>query len=224
MLSFIVYRIIFLVPTYVYTKIHYGLEIKNREVVKRYIKENKRGFFIYHNHTQLIIDTFLPTYVGFNKKAYIVANPDNVSIKGMKTLNKMLGGLPIPGDKESTKNFLHALEYYINKGSAISIYPEAHIWPFYTKIRNFSSVSFKYPCKYDTAVFASTTTYKRVGKDKLKMVVYVDGPFYPDKNLSIKEAQNKLRDEVYAAMVERAKNSDIEAISYIKGKNNKIGE
>ncbi len=217
-MSFIVYRIIFMPPIYFYLKLRYGLEVKNREVIKKYIKENKRGFFIYHNHTQEIVDTFLPTRVGFHRKVYLIANPDNVSIKGMKTLNKLLGALPVPGDKESTKNFIEAIEHYINKGRVISIYPEAHIWPFYTKIRNFGSVSFKYPCKLDCAVFSSTTTYQKVGKNKVKMVLYVDGPFYPDKDVSIKEAQNKLRDEVYNKMVERAQNSNVEIIKYMEGK------
>lgn len=215
-MSFIVYRMIFMLPAYLHLKFHCGLEIKNREVIKKYIKENKRGFFIYHNHTQEVVDTFLPTRVAFPKKAYLIANPDNVSIKGMKLLNKLLGAIPVPGDKASTKNFMEAIEYYINKGKVISIYPEAHIWPFYTKIRNFGSVSFKYPCKLDCAVFSSTTTYQKVGKNKIKMVLYIDGPFYPDKNISIKEAQEKLRNEVYSTMVERAKNSNAEQIKYIK--------
>ena len=48
------------------------------------------------------------------------------------------------------------------------------------------------------------------------MVLYVDGPFYPEKNIPIREAQNKLRDLVYEKMVERAKNSDVEVVKYIK--------
>ena len=48
------------------------------------------------------------------------------------------------------------------------------------------------------------------------MVTYIDGPYYPDMELSLKERRAKLREEVYAKMCERAELSDIEVIKYIK--------
>jgi len=52
------------------------------------------------------------------------------------------------------------------------------------------------------------------------MVSYIDGPFYPDMSLNKKDAQNKLRDIVYEKMVERAKNSNVEVVKYIKNIDN----
>ena len=46
--------------------------------------------------------------------------------------------------------------------------------------------------------------------------MYVDGPFYPDMELPLKERQKKLRDQVYDAMCERAKLSDCDYIRYVK--------
>lgn len=212
--SFIVYRIIFLIPSYIYSKIKFGIKIENREVLKKHKKE---GYFIYLNHTQEIADTFFPTLVTFPKRIYIIAHPNNVSIKYMKTLNKMLGALPIPGDIKTSKNFLEAIEYYINKKNVIAIYPEAHVWPFYTGIRNFKEVSFKYPVKLHKPVFCCTTTYQKY-KNKLKLVIYVDGPFYADEKMNAKEAQEKLRNEIYNKMKERSQKSNIEVIKYIKKK------
>ena len=209
--AFIVYRIIMLIPTYICTKIKYGITFKNRSVIKKV----KTGFFLYGNHTQEIIDTFTPTYVSFPKRVYVITHPDNVSIKGMKLLNRLLGAIPIPGDIKSTKNFLDTIKYYIEKKKVITIYPEAHIWPFYTKIRPYKSVSFKYPVELDVPSYAMTTTYIKK-KNKVKMVVYVDGPFYPDKTLSKKEAQEKLRNEIYITMCERSKNNNVEVIKYEK--------
>ena len=48
------------------------------------------------------------------------------------------------------------------------------------------------------------------------MVTYIDGPFYPDQSLPVKEQKKLLRDQVYHTMVERAENSNMEMIQYIK--------
>ena len=49
------------------------------------------------------------------------------------------------------------------------------------------------------------------------MVIYVDGTFYPRKDLEdIKEQQEDLRNQVYNCMVERSKNSNFQYIEYIK--------
>jgi len=203
-----VYRVIFTLPAYIYTKLKFKYKVKNKKVLK---KEKSKGIFLYGNHTQEIVDTFIPSLVTFPKRVYVVAHPDNVSIKGMKTLNKMLGAIPIPGDIESSRNFLAAIAKRIKKKNVIMIYPEAHVWPYYTKIRNYPDTSFKYPVELDAPVYCLTTTYQ----DK-QMVVYADGPFYADKNLNKKQAQKDLRDRVYATQVERAKNNNVEIIKYTK--------
>lgn len=255
--AIILYRIIFSIPVYIHTKIKYKFEIVNKEALK---KEKKNGYFIYGNHTNEFIDPFFPTFITFPKRVYVIANADNVSIPGLKTAIRMLGALPVPDNIKASKNFFKAIKYYINKNRVIAIYPEAHVWPFYTKIRNYKSVSFKYPIELDKPVYSFTTTYQQfennkrkkdntgkkdnkydtiktnnkndevikneigpkeaLKRDKIKIVTYVDGPFYPDKTLNKKEAQEKLRNEVYEAMNNRSKNSNIEIIKYVKrGKN-----
>ena len=116
------------------------------------------------------------------------------------------------------KNFLEAVEKRIKQGHSITIFPEAHIWPYYTKIRPFKSVSFKYPIQLKTPSFCVTNTYQSYGKnnDKVKIVSYIDGPFFPDEGLTLKEQQENLRNKIYNQMVERSKNSNIEVIKYEK--------
>ena len=130
----------------------------------------------------------------------------------------MLGAIPVPGNKGAMKKFLDVIKERIDKNCSITIYPEAHIWPYYTGIRNFKSVSFKYPVKMNKPSFCVTNTYQKNG-EKVQMVSYVDGPFYPNKNINAKLAQEKLRDEIYNKMIERAKMSNIEVIKYIKKEN-----
>ena len=53
-------------------------------------------------------------------------------------------------------------------------------------------------------------------RKKPKIVIYVDGPFYPDRSLSEKEQQETLRNEIYNCMLERSKNSNFEYVKYVQ--------
>lgn len=78
-------------------------------------------------------------------------------------------------------------------------------------------MSFRYPIKQGVPAFCLTNTYqKRRYSKKPKMVTYIDGPFFPDETLSPKEKKKKLRDEIYNAMKNRAKSSNVCMIRYEK--------
>ena len=198
---------------YLYSKIKFRIKFIGKDKLKKYKKE---GYFIYANHTQPFADTFIPSLANFPKRNFLIVNPENVSMKGMQTLVEMLGAIPIPGNKEAMKNFLLYINYRINKNNSITIYPEAHIWPYYTKIRPFKSVSFKYPVRLDKPSFCITNTYQKRGKNKIKITSYIDGPFFKNTDLSPKDAQEDLRNRIYDKMVERSKNNNIEVIIYMK--------
>ena len=215
MCSYVIQNVISMPIKVGYSKIRFRLKIIGKEKFKL---SKKTGYFIYSNHTQAFQDTFLPSLANYPKRNFLIVNPENVSMGHSRTLVEMLGAIPIPDTKTAMKNFLNTIEKRIRRKSSITIYPEAHIWPYYTKIRPFKDVSFKYPAQLDVPIFCITNTYKAYGKnkDKIKMISYVDGPFYINKNLNIKERQKDLRDRVYEKMVERSKNSDVEYIKYIK--------
>lgn len=213
--SFLLQNVISVPIKVLYSKIKFKIQYMGKEKLKPY---KNQGYFIYANHTQPFADTFIPSNPIYPKRNFFIVNPANVSLRPFRTIVEMLGALPTPSNKITMKNFLDAIEKKINNNSAITIYPEAHIWPYYTKIRPFKSVSFKYPIQFEKPTFCMTNTYQSYGKnhDKIKIVTYIDGPFFPDKNLSIKEQKQDLRDKVYNTMVERSKNSNIEHIKYVK--------
>ena len=196
-----------------YSKIKFRIKYIGKEKIRKY---KKQGYFIYANHTQAFADTFIPSNPIYPKRNFFIVNPENVSMKHLETIVEMLGALPIPNNKSATKNFLEAVKQKVENGFAVTIYPEAHIWPYYTKIRPFKSVSFKYPVKLKKPAFCMTNTYQKTNNNKIKIVTYIDGPFYPDEGLKIKEATEQLRNEVYDTMIARSKNSNIEYIKYIK--------
>lgn len=213
--SYILQNFISMPIKYLYVKIKFRIKFVGK---KKFKQCRNTGYFIYANHTQPFADTFIPSLADYPKRNFFIVNPENVSIKGSETLIEMLGAIPVPGNKGAAEKFLKVINKKIESHSSITIYPEAHIWPYYTKIRPFKSVSFKYPAKMEVPAFCITNTYQKYGRkgDKVKIVSYVDGPFFIDKDLTIKEQQQKLRDEIYNCMVNRSKNSNIEVIKYLK--------
>jgi len=198
---------------FLYAKLKFRLQFVGREKLKSY---KNKGYFIYGNHTQPFADTFIPSLGNFPKRNFFIVNPENISMPGLGTLVEMLGAIPIPCDLGGMKNFIGSVEDKIKRNDSVTIYPEAHIWPYYTGIRPFKAVSFQYPVKLKCPVFALTNTYHRRGRDggKVKIITYIDGPFFADEALNPREARQKLRDQVYRCMEERSKSSDYEYIEY----------
>ncbi len=212
-LSFIVYRVIMKPFAYIYCKLKFNLK-----VVDNTTEKVNQGSFLYCNHTLLAGDAFIPNVVMFSKKVFVIVNPENIASKGTKNFILMNGAIPIPRSMKPFKNFLKAVEEHVLKGRIITVYPEAHIWPYYTKIRRFKSTSFKFPVKLNAPVFVSTTTFqKKKFGNKPRVTVYLEGPFYPDKDLSAKQAENQLCELTYKIMSENSKNSTYEHIIYKKG-------
>ena len=212
------YRIVATPLAYAYLKLSFHHKIVGKKVLKGY---KKTGYFMYGNHTQDIADAFIPTMVSMPKGVYVIVHPNNVSMPVLGKVTPSLGALPLPDDMKAYKNFIKAVERRCSEKNCIMIYPEAHIWPYYTKIRPFPDNSFAYPIKQGVPTFCFTNTYqKRRWSKKPKIVTYVDGPFYPDKALSTKEQKKDLRDKVYNCMCARSENSNVVMIEYIKKEDN----
>ena len=214
--SFVIYRMIAQPLVFVFVKVAHRQRFKNRKVLKT---ARKTGAFIYANHTNMLLDAFVPNIVKLRKRGYILVGPDTTSIPGLKNIVEMVGAIPLGQTLSENKEMLECINHRIAKNKGfITIYPEAHIWPYYTGIRDFKAGSFSYPCYTDTPVFAMTNCYQKklIGKHP-KVVTLVDGPFYPDKNLPMKERKEKLRKQCYDTMVKRAKeNSTYSYIVYEK--------
>lgn len=208
------YRIVATPLAFLYLKLYFGHRIVNKQVVAQ---AKKTGWFLYGNHTHFLADALVPTMISTPKDMYVIVHPNNVSMPFLGRITPSLGALPLPDDAGATKKFLQAVEIRIGEKHAVTIYPEAHIWPYYTKIRPFPDTSFRYPIQLKVPVFCFTNTYqKRRFRKTPRMVTYVDGPFYPDETLKGRKQREELRNRVYETMVTRAKNNTVELIQYIK--------
>lgn len=208
------YRTVAIPLARVYMKLHFSHKIRNKEVLR---EAGTGGFYLYGNHTHFLADALIPTLVNVPRETAVIVHPNNVSMPVLGKITPYLGALPLPDDRGAMKHFLEALTWHTDRGDCVMIYPEAHIWPFYTGIRPFPDTSFRYPVQQKLPVFCLTNTYQCRGKkDKPQIVTYLDGPFYPDQKLSAKLQKMQLRDQVYETMVQRAQNSDMEVIRYVK--------
>ena len=219
-ISFLIQNVFSVPIKFLYLKIKFHHQFIGREKLKDYQKKYPhQGVFLYANHTQPIADTMIPSMAIQPKRNFFIVNPENISMKGLRHLVELLGAIPVPGDIKSSKNFLNRIQDRVSKGYSISIYPEAHIWPYATWIRNYKSVSFRYPVKFDAPVFTITNTYQKY-HNKVRMVSYIDGPFYGKENLTLKEAEIDLRNQCFEVMRNRANHSNVEIIRYLpKDKN-----
>lgn len=212
----VVYYLIAFPIVWLISHIGYGLRIKNRRAVRKV----RGGYFLYANHTQMLTDAFAPSIISFPKRAHVVANPDAVSIKGIRQLVMMLGVIPLPASLKMMRPFRDAVEARYGQNRTVTIYPEAHIWPYYTGIRPFGAASFAYPVRLDAPCIAYVTTYRRrkIFKNARPLVtITLSDPFYPDPTLSEREAKQKLRDEIYDFMCAVAKSEDnYSYITYIR--------
>lgn len=187
----------------------------NRKVMKQ---AGKDGCFIVSNHTQVQSDSYIGPLATFPKKCFIISNPHVLSVRGMRLGIQAYGVIPLGSNLDEKKEFLHCVETRIREGKAVIVYPEAHVWPYYTKIRPFDYQAFCYISNLKKPMFVLTNCYqKRRFFKKPQIVTYADGPFYPREDLTRMEAAKELRDIAYETMCKRVReHTTCEYIKYIK--------
>ncbi len=214
--GFLFYWVIAKPILWVVGKVFFGIKVKGKKNLRGI---RHRGVFFYSNHTQILDGWAIQTYVATMKRTYIVANQDATSIPGIRHLVKMLGCLPVPLTHDESIKFQDAVDKLIKRRKAISIYPEAHIWPYCTHIRPFKDDSFVYPAELLAPVIATCVTYRRRKIFKNlppKITIHVSKPFYPNMNKSIPERKASLRKKVYEYMLDMScENENYEYIEYV---------
>jgi 1-acyl-sn-glycerol-3-phosphate acyltransferase len=209
--AFFIYRIIMTPIAFLYCYLKFGMKCVGLDKLKKY---RKTGYYLYGNHTQIPGDGFIPNVIAYPNKVYLIVNPDNVAAPGTRNIMMMLGCLPVPTEFGGFRNFLGAIEKRLDEGACVVIYPEAHIWPYYTGIRPFPSLSFRYPANDSRPVFTFTVTYRQSKHGHPRIVAFIDGPFKSDA-VTPREREKELRDMAFIAMCGRAKKDNYEFVKYV---------
>ncbi len=157
----------------------------------------------------------MPTTVAAPTRIYSIASPANLGIPFIGRVLPYAGALPTSPTISGTKELKEAIGTRVAQGHCIVVYPEAHVWEYYTGIRPFPSTSFSFPVNLGAPTYVMTTTYqKRKEGKRPRTTIYVDGPLYPDDSLPKREQRDALRDAVYEIMRNRSKESTYEYIQY----------
>ena len=213
--SAMLFRIFKLFGQY-YERGYWQAKFYGREKLK---KARGKGYVIYANHTNPFHDVFGPALAA-DRRIFTIISPVNLKIPGIGKVLPYIGGLPLGKTKEEKKSFNDAVDERLKQKKVLVIYPEAHVWPYATKVRKFPAGdrSFKYAVRNNLPIFTMTTTYhKRKDKkrgDLPRMDVYIDGPFWPDVNLGEDENRAKLAKEAYDSMVKYSKKNSYEYFQY----------
>ncbi len=214
LLRFLYYRVI-ATPIALF---HSKFILHNKYIGKKKLAAyKKQGFLVYSNHTQAIGDAFTPNALLFPKRVYVIVGKDNLALPVIGKRTAYLGALPLPDNLRAMRNFHSAVKERCREGGAIVIYPEAHVWPYYTGIRPFGDESLEFAFTTGAPVFTATRAYRSRGEGKKpRSEIYIDGPFFPAPELTKREARARLAEELMSTMRERAAISDCEYIKYIK--------
>lgn len=196
----------------------HGIRVKNRRNLKLL---KGKGAFIYSNHVSISdVFKFQAEVFFFGRRVNILGYSDSLSMPIVRNLTRALGYLPLPlkGDLKNQIALADSMEYYINKRQYVLIYPEAHIWPYYTKVRSFRDGSFNYPAKCNAPVVPVVTTWRKplIGKTP-RQTLYILKPIFPQEDKTITENKTYLHEETLKAMQEFADSvPQYEYIKYIK--------
>ena len=200
-----------------YTYVILGIRTKGKKNLK---EVKKTGAYLYANHVA-ISDVFkIQVLITPSKRTNIIGYSDSLSNKFLGKVVKMLGYIALPL-RNDPKNFIkmnEALSYYTKKKHQyVLIYPEAHIWPYYTEIRNFKPGSFRYPSNDNMPVVPIVTTFhKRKLSKKPRQIIRVGKPIFPKEGLSPLENISYLHEKTLKAMKELSNVDQYQYIKYLK--------
>ena len=198
--------------SFFYCRIGLRMRIRGKKNLR---SAGKGGLFLYGNHTQPVGDVFTPAHCLFPRRIYTLVSPANYGLPVIGKLLPYLGALPVADTVQGMRALQQALETRLQQGCGIVVYPEAHVWEYYTGIRPFPATSFKFPVKCAVPVYAMTVTYQKARWGKRpRMVVYIDGPFAPTGETAAQKAES-LRAAVQTAMERRSRESNVEYIRYV---------
>ncbi|MBQ6375483.1 1-acyl-sn-glycerol-3-phosphate acyltransferase [Candidatus Saccharibacteria bacterium] len=222
MYAAVLYRIFWVFGEW-YERRYWGVKVHGREKLRA---AKGKGYVLYANHTNPFHDVFGPA-IAADRRIFTVISPVNLKVPGIGKFLPLIGGMPLGKTPEEKKAFNEAVDERLKQKKVLVIYPEAHVWPYYTGVRKFPAGdrSFKYATRNNLPIYTLTTTYhKRKDQkhgDLPRMELYIDGPFVMDKKLDEDANRAKLAHEAYESMKKNAKNSTYEYFRYIKKGNKK---
>lgn len=195
------YYLIAMPILWIMLKVKYNVKVYG----KKNITKLKGGAILIGNHSHTMDCCFASVNVAFPKRNYIISKKDAVEVVVAKHFTKALGALPLPDETKGLANISKAIDFYLKKGNTVTIYPEACIWPYYTKLRPLPPASFHYAVRSNVPIVPFCLTYryakcKNPLSKKPKINITILEPIYPDLSLGTSQAKVQLAKQCEDAM------------------------
>lgn len=142
---------------YPFNTLWYGLKIRGRKHLKAL---RGIGFVSVSNHVHPMDCTFVNLAM-FPKRLYYMTLSSNFKIPVIRWIIRILGAIPIPEKVSSKKEMLEAMEQALYTGSAVHIYPEGILRPYYPHLRKCKSGAFHLAYTAGKPIVPMVMTYRK---------------------------------------------------------------
>ena len=186
----------------VLTKIVYDLKIEGRENIDFL----EKGAISVSNHV-LFLDCAMVGLAWGLKRVYYTTLEGSFKIPFVRKLIKLLRAMPIPEKIKNREYFMKAIEEILNNGDYVHFYPEAALFPYYKKIRNFKNGAFSIAVKNDVPIVPMVFTFRepkgirKIFKKKKDVTLKILKPVtIKEEGLNQKQKEELLKNKVHTMM------------------------
>lgn len=187
-------------------KLVYDFKIEGKENLEKV----EAGAISVSNHV-LILDCAMVGLALGKKKVYFTTTEESFKIPLVRKLIKLLRAIPIPKTIENKKYFIKAVDKLLKKGKIVHMYPEAALWPYCQKIRNFKKGAFDFAIRNDVPIipiiikFRAPKGIRKLFKKKKDVTLKILEPVKLDEkeiknNFENKTAEELLKEKVHFRM------------------------
>ena len=179
----------------------FGLRIRGWE---NRLKLGRQGAVAVCNHVHTL-DCTMVAQVLWPKRQYFVTLQSNLEMKGVRHLVRLLGGIPVPEDKELRRGFPDVLQQALHMGAAIPIYPEGSLDYYCPTLRSFRNTAFSTAWRAGVPIIPLCITYRRPRgiwrfKKRPCLTLHILPAVWPDPNAPKGSEVARLREETFSRM------------------------
>ena len=200
--SNILYNVIALPVLKILTKIIYDLKIEGIENIRDF----QGGAVTVSNHVLILDCAMVGIACGF-RKVYYTTREGSFKIPFVRKLIKLLRAVPIPSTMNNKKYFTQSINQVLHEGKLVHFYPEAALWPYCEKIRNFKYGAFNFAVQNNVPIipmvfkFREPKGFRKLFKKKPDVTLVILKPIlteyvYEDR----RENEELLRQKVHEVM------------------------
>lgn len=188
-------------------KIAFGLKIHGKKILKQNKQVFKNGAITISNHVFMwdylaILKAIRPNFPHFPAWKTNMEGPNGPVIK-------LIGGIPIPTDSFAGMSaFKKVIDEELTNNRWIHFFPEGSMWFYYPDIRPLKLSVFKFSVIHDKPLIPLVFSFRKRrgiyrlfrGKNLPCVDLHVGTPIFPDREMDVTSAAEKMRNEAYHDM------------------------